>query len=545
MDPNLKWKAVFIVLVIVACIYGVIGIPTFPTSGTQLKDNFAHQIKLGLDLQGGTYLVLQVQVQEAIAQETDQMVERVTTWLRGKNISYDEVRRVDDTHILVRNVDSSRLSDFRDYVDQQFGNVWDMAPTAGDPTAYTLTLRPSAIAQIKETTMTQSLETIERRINALGLTEPTIQLRGGANSDEILVQLPGEGDPSRAKAVIQAGGQLELKLVEDPVVYTSEADALSKHGGVLPPGTELVPGRMESSSAPGAQPEGEGWYILSRAAVVTGRDLRSAVENRNTNNPGQWVVDFTLSAEAASRFGPFTQQNIGRQMAIVLDHRVYSAPVINGRIDDSGMIEGSFSQQSAHDLAIVLRAGALPASIKYIAERTVGPSLGADSIRHGVQASVLSLLVVMLFMLIYYRISGANAVLALILNLVILLAAMAYFGAVLTLPGIAGVILTIGMGVDSNVLVFERIREELRNGKSPASAVDAGFDKAFLTIIDTHVTTVVSAFFLFIFGSGPIKGFAITLTIGLIANIFTAIYISKTIFHYHLAKMDRQAELSI
>jgi preprotein translocase subunit SecD len=393
--------------------------------------------------------------------------------------------------------------------------------------------------------MTQSLETIERRINALGLTEPTIQLRGGQNNNEILVQLPGEGDPSRAKGVIQAGGQLELRKVEDPTVYTSQTDALSKHGGVLPAGTELVPGRAETRTASGAAPEGEGWYILSRSAVVTGRDLRSATENRNTNNPGQWVVDFTLSAEAARRFGPFTQQNIGNQMAIVLEHRVYSAPVINGRIDDSGMIEGNFSQQSAHDLAIVLKAGALPASIKYLEERTVGPSLGADSIRHGVQASVLSLAVVMLFMLVYYRVSGANAVLALILNLVILLAALAFFGAVLTLPGIAGVILTIGMGVDSNVLVFERIREELRNGKSPASAVEAGFDKAFLTIIDTHVTTVVSAFFLFLFGTGPIRGFAITLTIGLIANVFTAIYVSKTIFHYHLAKMDRQSELSI
>ncbi|MGC0774267.1 MAG: protein translocase subunit SecD, partial [Candidatus Acidiferrum sp.] len=343
----------------------------------------------------------------------------------------------------------------------------------------------------------------------------------------------------------QEGGQLELRLVEDPVVYTSQTDALSKHGGVLPANTELVPGRVESSGAPGAPPQGEGWYLLSRGAVVTGRDLRSATENRNTNNPGQWVVDFTLSAEAASRFGPFTQQNIGHQMAVVLDHRVITAPVINGRIDDSGMIEGNFSQESAHDLALVLRAGALPASIKYLAEHTVGPSLGADSIRHGVQASILSLVVVMIFMLFYYRVSGANAVLALILNLVILLAALAYFGAVLTLPGIAGVILTIGMGVDSNVLVFERIREELRNGKSPASAVEAGFDKAFLTIIDTHVTTVVSAFFLFIFGSGPIKGFAITLTVGLIANVFTAIYVSKTIFHYHLTKMDRQSELSI
>lgn len=545
MNPNLKWKAVFIVVVIVGCIYGLLGLPTFPTSAGQLKDNFRHQIKLGLDLQGGTQLVIQVQVQEAIAQETDQMVERVTTWLRSKNISYDEVRRVDDTHILVRNVDSTRLADFRDYVEQQFGNLWDMAPAAGDPTGYTLTMRAGAVSQLQETTMTQTLETIDRRVNALGLTEPTIQLRGGANSNEILVQLPGEGDPSRVKAVIQEGGQLELRLVEDPVVYTSEADALSKHGGVLPPGTELVPGRVESSGAPGAPPPGEGWYILSRGAVVTGRDLRGATENRNSNNPGQWVVDFTLSAEAATRFGPFTQQNIGRQMAVVLDHHVYTAPVINGRIDDSGMIEGNFSQDSAHDLALVLRAGALPASIKYLAEHTVGPSLGADSIRHGVQASILSLVVVMIFMLFYYRVSGANAVLALILNLVILLAALAYFSAVLTLPGIAGVILTIGMGVDSNVLVFERIREELRNGKSAPSAVDAGFDKAFLTIIDTHVTTVVSAFFLFIFGSGPIKGFAITLTVGLIANVFTAIYVSKTIFHYHLEKMDRQAELSI
>jgi len=545
MNPNLKWKVVFIVLVILGCIYGLVGLPVFPTSVAQLKDNFSHQIKLGLDLQGGTHLVLQVQTQEAIAQETDQMVDRITTWLRGKNIRYDEVRRVDDTHILVRNVDSAGLSEFRDYVNAQFTNFWEMAPAAGDPVGYTLTLRSGAQTQIRETTMTQSLETIERRINALGLTEPTIQPRGGQNSNEILVQLPGEGDPSRAEKVIQAGGQLEFRLVEDPAVYISETEALSRHGGVLPPGTELVPGRPEGRTATGALPEGEAWYVLTRAAAVTGRDLRSATENRNTNNPGQWVVDFTLSAEAARRFGPFTQQNIGRQMAIVLEHRVFSAPTINARIDDSGLIEGNFSQDSAHDLALVLRAGALPASIKYLEVRTVGPSLGADSIRHGVQASVLSLLVVMIFMLVYYRISGGNAVLALILNLVILLAALAFFGAVLTLPGIAGVILTIGMGVDSNVLVFERIREELRNGKSAGAAVDAGFDKAFLTIIDTHVTTVVSAFFLFLFGTGPIRGFAITLTIGLIANVFTAIYVSKAIFQYHLTKMDRQGELSI
>src|SRR6267142_135692 len=545
MNPNLKWKALFIVFVILFSIYLLIGLPTFPTSVAQIKENFSHQIKLGLDLQGGTHLILQVQVQEAISQETDQTVDRLTSQLRSKNIHYDEVRRVDDTHILVRNLDPAQLSQFRDMVSAQYANVWDLAPTAGDPSGYTLTLRAAAIAQIKDSTMTQSLETIERRINALGLTEPTIQRRGGRNDNEILVQLPGEGDPIRAKGVIQAGGQLELRLVEGQRAFSSESEALASYGGILPAGTELVSGRSETRSASGIQDTGVSWYVLSRAPVVTGRDLRSAVETRNTSNPGMWQVNFTLSPEAARRFGPFTEQNKGRQMAIVLEHRVYSAPVINGRIDDSGLIEGNFSQESAHDLALVLRAGALPASIKYLEERTVGPSLGADSIRHGVQASVLSLVVVMLFMLVYYRLSGGNAVLALILNLIILLAVLALFGAVLTLPGIAGVILTIGMGVDSNVLVFERIREELRNGKSPVSAVQAGFDKAFVTIIDTHVTTVVSAFFLFLFGTGPIRGFAITLTIGLIANVFTAIYVSRTIFQYHLAKMDRQAELSI
>src|SRR5882724_2693576 len=581
MNPNLKWKALFIFAVIVFCIYFLIGYPVFPTSLAQVKDNFSNQIKLGLDLQGGTHLILQVQVQEAIAQETDTTVDRLTTLLRSKNLHYDEVRRVDDTHFLVRNIDSSQLSQLRDIYSAQFAAEWDMSAAAGELNSYTWTLRPSAIARIQESTMTQSLETIERRINALGLTEPTIQLHG-RKDNEILVQLPGEGDPTRAKAVIQAGGQLELKLMEDPQTYSSQAEALSRHGGVLPPGTELVPGRSESRNPSGGFDTGEVWYVLSRAPIVTGRDLRSAVENRNTANPGMWQVNFTLSPEAAKRFGPFTQQNIGRHMAIVLDHRVTSAPTIQGRIDDSGEITGNFSQESAHDLALTLRAGALPASIKYLEERTVGPSLGADSIRHGVQASVLSLVVVMLFMLVYYRLSGGNAVLALFLNLVILvacvgnLAMMAVLGisaalavanpgvglaaailgglvvplsgasgATLTLPGIAGVILTIGMGVDSNVLVFERIREELRNGKSPGSAVDAGFDKAFVTIIDTHVTTVVSAFFLFLFGTGPIRGFAITLTIGLIANVFTAIYVSKTIFQYHLAKMDRQAELSI
>src|SRR5467141_3665467 len=279
MNPNLKWKVVFIVVVILGCLYGLFGLPTFPTSLAGLKSNFAHQIKLGLDLQGGTHLILQVQVQEAIAQETDQTVDRLTNQLRAKNIRYDEVRRIDDTHIVVRNVPSDQLSDFRDLVSSQLQNVWDMSPTAGEPSSSTLTLRQSAIAAIQEQTMQQSLETIERRINALGLTEPTIQ-RHGRKDNEILVQLPGEGDPSRAKAVIQAGGQLELRLVEDVRTYSSESEALAAHGGILPPGTELVPGRSETRNTTGGVDAGETWYVLSRAPVVTGRDLRSAIETR-------------------------------------------------------------------------------------------------------------------------------------------------------------------------------------------------------------------------------------------------------------------------
>src|SRR6266704_935603 len=383
MNPNLKWKALFIFAVILFCIYFLFGYPVFPTSLAQVKDNFGKQIKLGLDLQGGTHLILQVQVQEAIAQETDTTIDRLTTLLRSKNIHYDEVRRDDDTHFRVRNVDPSQLSQLRDIYSAQFATDWDMSAAAGELNGYTWTLRQSAIARIQESTMTQSLETIERRINALGLTEPTIQLHG-RKDNEILVQLPGEGDPARARQVIQAGGQLELKLVQDPTPYPSQAAALAAHNGVLPAGTELVPGRSSAGSTSGSS-TAENWYLLDRAPVVTGRDLRSAQENRNAQMPGQWQVNFSLSTDAARRFGPFTEQNIGRQMAIVLEHRVYSAPVIKNRIEDTGLIEGNFGQEEAHDLALVLRSGALPASIKYLEERTVGPSLGADSIRHGVQ----------------------------------------------------------------------------------------------------------------------------------------------------------------
>ncbi|MGC1386231.1 MAG: protein translocase subunit SecD, partial [Candidatus Acidiferrales bacterium] len=429
---------------------------------------------------------------------------------------------------------------FHDIVTNQFPD-WTLSPAAGVPNGYLLTLKPSIIADLRRDTMEQALETITRRINALGLTEPTIAFTGRADN-EILVQLPGEGDPTRAKAVIQAGGQLELTLVTDDQVYPSEAAALAAHGGILPPGSIVLPGKNDS---PGATAGSQVFYIVARAPIVTGTDLQSATTSPSSNYPGQFQVDFVLSTAAASRFGPFTKANIGKRMAIVLDRKVQTAPTINGPIEDRGMIEGNFSEDTAKDLALVLRAGALPASIKYLEERTVGPSLGADSIRSGVRASIGSLLVVMFFLVIYYRLSGVNAVVALILNLLILIAFMAIVGAVLTLPGIAGVVLTIGMGVDSNVLVFERIREELRNGKTPASAVELGFNNAFRTIIDTHVTTLVSAAFLLLFGTGPVQGFAITLIIGLLANVFTSIFVSRTIFDWHLSRMGRQEPLSI
>jgi preprotein translocase subunit SecD len=288
---------------------------------------------------------------------------------------------------------------------------------------------------------------------------------------------------------------------------------------------------------------GTEYYLLKRAAVVSGTDLRNA--RRSQGQFGEPVVNFYLVPSAGNKFADFTAANIGKQAAIVLDGKVISAPVIRSRIRDEGYIEGNFTLESADDLALKLRAGALPASMKYLEERTVGPSLGRDSVNRGVRAAVSGMLIVMIFMLVYYRLSGLNANVALILNLVILLGAMAYFGATLTLPGIAGVILTIGMAVDANVLIFERIREELRVGKTPRSAVDTGFSRAFGTILDANLTTLIAALFLFQFGTGPIKGFAVTLSIGILASVFTAVFVSRTMYMLVLGSGERVEALSV
>ncbi|HUJ41907.1 MAG TPA: protein translocase subunit SecD [Candidatus Acidoferrales bacterium] len=540
---NVRIRGILIALVILLCIYGLFGLPAFPTSLAKARDNFSDRIRLGLDLKGGTHLILQVQTEEAVKQYTDQTLDRLRKELNDDGIRFEDIREPDDQHINVVNLVVDQSGRFQDLIRNNYPE-WELAATPGQSSGYTLSLRATSIATIRTDTLRQSVETIRRRIDQLGLTEPVVSeyTRG---QDEILVQLPGEGDPTRAKSIIQAGGQLELRLVVGSRTYSSPAEAYAAQpNGILPPNTELLPGREERGPGQSGG-SSDVYYLVDRYAPVTGRDLRSAKSVPSSDYPGFYEVSFSLSNAAAKRFGEFTEANLQRQMAIVLDHRVYTAPVIQSKIEDQGRITGRFGLEEAKDLALVLRSGSLPASIRYLEERTIGPSLGADSIREGVQASIVSLAVVMLFMLVYYRLAGLNAVVALLLNLVILLAALAYFQAVLTLPGIAGVILTIGMGVDSNVLIFERIREELRNGKPNPSAVEVGFNRAFLTIIDTHVTTVVSAAFLFAFGTGPVRGFAVTLVIGLIANIFTAVYVSRTIFAWHLGRMRREAPLSI
>jgi len=382
------------------------------------------------------------------------------------------------------------------------------------------------------------METVTRRINALGLTEPVVA-EYGQGDYQMVIELPGLDDPTRVRDIIQQTALLEFKLVQDGPFPTRDA-ALAAHGGILPPETQLLSGKS------GAEYTGpDVWYIVNQIAAVTGRDLSPNGAQPSQDASGRPDVNFSLTRDGAARFSQVTGQNVGKLLAIVLDNRIVEAPVIKNQIGDHGQIEGSFTTQQAADLALILNSGSLPASITYLSEETVGPSLGADSIRHGVVASIVGFFAIMVFMLVYYRGSGINANLALILNLLILIAALAYFGAVMTLPGIAGVILTVGMGVDSNVLIFERIREELRAGKAVASAVAGGFEHAFKTIIDTHVTTVVSAAILFAFGTGPIRGFAVTLTIGLVANLFTSVFVSRVIFNYVLSTRAKGVELSI
>lgn len=538
MTRNLQIKWAIILATLLICIYGIIGLPK---SKDELIANWKKNIRLGLDLKGGSHLVLQVQIQDAFKAEADVTIERLKEELKNARVDYASIDRndpqslkdADSIQINIKGVPATKAADFRNVINDHFGTVWTSSGV--NPTDYKLTMKTTEALKLRQDTLTQSIHTIEKKINGLGLAESSVQQRGRSDAEaEILVQLPGVDDPARIKQILQTAAMLELFEVKDGP-YATREEALAKHGGILPLGTMLEPGAAKGGAPPS-------YFLLARTPVITGRDLRDA--HAQQGEFGKWETSFVLTQDAARRFERFTEANVGNRLAIVLDKFVLSAPTIQNKISDTGRITGASSQEDASDLALNLRAGSLPASVVYLEERTVGPSLGADSIREGLVAGIVGLIAVVFVMLVYYKRSSINATLALVLNAVILIACLSYLDAVLTLPGIAGVILTIGMAVDSNVLIFERIREELRGGKAVVAAVDAGFSKAFLTIIDTHVTTIVSCAFLFIFGTGPVKGFAVSLVIGLFANVFTAVFVSKAIFDWELAG-KKQVTLSI
>ena len=542
MNKTLLWKSLFIVAVLLVFVFGIIGLPS-GLSGSALKSAVLERVKLGLDLKGGTHLILQVMVNDAVNADSDRGIERLKESLKSKGIAYTDITKPDPQNspdrIAIKGVPPESAADLRDIVSNQLP---EYVLTSGAENSWTLAMKQQSLAELKNRSVAQAIETIRNRIDALGVSEPVIE-EHGLGQYQILVQLPGVDDPARVKQIMQSTAMLEIRQsLGGP--YPSEQDALASKNGILPPDSVLLPAGSLMRRRAGAQdPSKDEFFLVSRAAAVTGRDLRDARMNRDENNRPD--IEFSLTGDGGRRFANFTSAHVNDSLAVVLDNKVQSVATINETIHDQGRITGSFTEQEAKDLAMVLRSGALPAGIRYLEERTVGPSLGADSIKHGVLAAVIGMLAVMIFMLVYYRGAGINADLALLFNLVILLGFLGFSGATLTLPGIAGVILTVGMGVDSNVLIFERIREELRNGKTAPSAVEQGFARAWITIVDTHVTTIVSAFILFIFGTGPVKGFAVTLTFGLLANLFTAVFVSRVIFDAHLNNLKRGEVLSI
>jgi preprotein translocase subunit SecD len=527
---NLRWKLVTILIVFVVFfglgVYPILAVRYNLPAPQWLRDR---QLKLGLDLKGGVHLVLRVQTDDALRVKTEQDSARLQEELKRRGVPAT-IAIVDVATFRVDGVPPAQEPAFRQAAEQE-GVDFDRSPGTGG--SHTFRMRPNIAQTLREEAVVQARQTIERRVNELGVTEPSIAQQG---DDQILVQLPGVSDVDRAKQVIGSPGMLELKLVEQGPAASRE-DLLRSTGGVLPSGMEVLTGAGDAATG------GPAYYLVRRVAAVTGQDLRSARPQLDENNMP--AVGFTLNSSGAAAFARVTGENIGRSLAIVLDKTVQSAPRINSRIAADGQIAGGFTQEEAQNLALILRSGALPATLTYLQEQTIGPTLGADSIRAGVLASLAGLSFIVLFLLFYYKLSGVNAIIALVLNLIILLGMMAYVGAVMTLPGIAGFILTIGIGVDSNVLIFERIKEELDAGKGVKAAINSGFSRVFLTLVDTHVAGFIAAAFLFQFGTGPIRGFAVTLTFGLISNLFTSTFISKSLFELVLSGRRQVQTLSI
>ena len=526
---NLRWKVVTILAVFVVFfglgVYPILAARYHMPAPGWLMDK---QLKLGLDLKGGVHLVLRVQTDDALRLVTEQEMERLREELKTRNIPVANMDAPDSTHFKVAGVPPAQDAPFRTAANEVQAN-FDRG--SGINGSYTFTMKPNIQVNLRDESVVQARQTIERRINELGVAEPSIAQQG---SDQILVQLPGVTEIERAKSIIGSPGLLELKIVEGSPSPSKEALMVN---GQVPQGMEIVPGAGSAGDTSTV------YYMVKKVAAVTGQDLRNARASVDENN--RPAVSFTLSNEGGRKFGKVSGENIGRQLAIILDGRVQSAPTLESKINSEGRITGSFTPEEVADLSLKLRSGALPAKLDYLEEQTIGPTLGADSIRSGIIASAVGLGLVIVFMLIYYKASGVNAVVALIFNLVILLGMMAYVGAVMTLPGIAGFVLTMGIGVDSNVLIFERIKEELEAARGVRASINAGFNRVFWTLFDTHIAALISVLFLFQFGTGPIRGFAVTLAFGLASNLFTSIFVSKTLFELALGKRQQVAALSI
>jgi preprotein translocase subunit SecD len=519
MNKNLRWRVLSILAVIALSVWAF-----YPPD---------RKVKLGLDLKGGVHLVLGVQTDDALKLATDLTVERLRDVLDMDSIRYTTLEATSATEFRIAGVQDEAA--FRTKATEAADAQFTRSSGAGGVS--TFTMRPNIASQLREEAVVQAIETIERRVNELGVAEPIVARHGGNN--QILVQLPGVTDVQRARDVISSTALLELKLV-DQGPFSSRDDAMKAYANNIPGDSEILPGRVEGEG--GASTGSTVYYVVKKAAAVAGGDLRSAAQSIDEYN--RPAVDFTLKQDAAVRFGRFTETNLGKPLGIVLDKRVMSAPILRGRITDRGQITG-ISREEMADLIITLKSGALPASLVYLEERTVGPSLGRDSIQAGVYSSIGGLALVVLFMVFYYKLTGLNAVVSILVNLTILLGLMAYLGATMTLPGIAGFILTIGMGVDSNVLIFERIKEELGLGRTVRASVNAGFDRVWWTIVDTHVSSLIGALLLLQFGTGPIRGFAVTLIIGLLSNVFTAVFVSRTVFELVLSRQRQPQAISI
>jgi preprotein translocase subunit SecD len=521
LNRNVIWKIVLILGVL-----AVFTIAIIPTSSNP------EPIKRGLDLKGGVHLVMRVNVNEAVRLETDQAMNSLRTQATAQNLPAPAVRRLDDT-TFVANPPAGVSNAAYERIARDFLPAYELTPVTGGMRFH---MKAQAQSQLQRDTVSQAVEAIDRRVNLLGVTEPNIVPE---SNDRIVIQLPGVDDPARVKDIIKTTAQLQFRLVVGNAASTPQAvfDSLTPAQRAT---TDILPVDREDEMG---RVVGVQYLAVEKNVPVSGRDLKNARVQKG--KVGEPVIGFSLTPDGTPKFAALTKANIGRQMAIVLDNKVVSYPRINSEITGEGVIEGQFTTQQANDLSLVLRSGSLPASLTQLEERTVGPSLGRDSIRQGVTASVIGFAILILALILYYKGAGINAVVALLLNLVILLGMMAYFGATLTLPGIAGIILTLGMAVDTNVLVFERIREELREKKTVRAAIEQGFSRAFATIIDTHLTTIISALFLFQFGTGPIKGFAVTLLIGLGASVFTAFFVSRMIFDIVYKPTDRPKELSI